>query len=162
MESDRLPRVDILGIAGLVVGIIGLIVAIAALLVAIYGIRDVREHVHMLLTMERNRAYTKILHKLVWEFVDPTDRALSAEIAQRMQEYTLLAQGVNPKMTLTDAQAEANNETITYAQMLVDSGFGTWKPDTDPARVRAVLDSYNADKNAAKVAKMFGGKLKLF
>jgi malate synthase len=154
--------VDILGIVGLVVGIIGLVVAIAALWVAAYGIRDVREQVHMLLTTERNRAYTKILHKLVWEFVDPTEKALSAEIAQMMQEFTLLARAVDPTMSLDDAQVQANNETITYAQMLVDGGYGTWKPDTDPDKVRSVLASYQAGKNEAIVAKMFGRKLKSF
>jgi hypothetical protein len=153
---------DVIGLSGLIVGIIGLLVAIVALLVAIYGIRDVREQVHMLLTTERNRTYTKILHKLVWQFVDPTPLALSEEIAQRMQEFTILARAVNPKMTLDDAQKEVNNETLTYAKMLVDSKYGTWKKDMDPERAQAILEQWNADKNAARVAKMFDKRLSIF
>ncbi len=139
-----------------IVGVVGLVVGIAALIVAIYGIRDVRDQVRMLVTIERNSAYTRILHRLVWEFVDPTEKALSRDIAQAMQEFTLLARAVNPKMTLNDAQAEANNETLTYAQMLVDGGYGTWKAEMDPGRAKAQLQKWQVDKNAVLMATIFG------
>ena len=52
-------------------GLTGLVVGIAALLVAIYGVRDVREQVRLLVTLERNRSYARILHSLVWRVVEP-------------------------------------------------------------------------------------------
>ncbi|MGB2676201.1 MAG: hypothetical protein WAN12_03865 [Candidatus Acidiferrum sp.] len=138
------------------IGIAGLVTALIALWMAVYGIRDVRKLVRGLVTMERNRAFTQILHLLVWEFVDRTDKALSAEIAQKMQEFTLLARAVDEDLTLEAAQEQANQETLTYAQMLVDNGYGTWKIDMDPARARALLERWQADKNAVRVAKMLG------
>jgi hypothetical protein len=141
-----------------VVGVVGLIVAIAAVWIAVYGIRDVRKLVRELVTMERNRAYTKIMHRLVWEFVDPTDKALSREIAQRMQEFTLLARAVDEKLTLDGAQELANHETLTYAQMLVEGGYGTWKADMDPKKASALLQKWQTEKNAMRVARMFGDK----
>jgi len=154
---------DIVGVAGLIVGVIGLLVGGAALWVAVHGIRDVRKLMRELVTIERNRAYTEILHRLVWEFVDPTDKALSKEIAQKMQEFTLLARAVDEDLTLDDAQELANKETLAYAQMLVDGGYGTWKADMDPERAQTLLQKWQADKNAVRVAKMFGKqRLSLF
>jgi hypothetical protein len=140
------------------IGLSALVAGIAALVVAIYGVYDVRKHVKLLVTIDRNSAYTRILHRLVWEFVDPTDKALNREIAQAMQEFTLLARAVNPEMTLNDAQAEANHETLTYAQMLVDGGYGKWKTEMDPDRAKVQLHKWQADKNAVLLAKMFGKK----
>jgi chromosome condensin MukBEF complex kleisin-like MukF subunit len=139
-----------------IIGVAGLVVALIALWVAVYGIRDVRKLVRELVTMERNRAFTQILHLLVWEFVDQTDKALSAEIAQKMQEFTLLARAVDEDLTLAAAQEQANQEALTYAQMLVDNGYATWKTDMDPNRARALLEKWQADKNAVRVAKMLG------
>lgn len=49
---------DFVGLAGLIVGLI-------ALLVAIYGIRDVREQVKSLVTLERNVVFARELHTVL-------------------------------------------------------------------------------------------------
>jgi hypothetical protein len=139
-----------------IIGVAGLAVALIALWVAVYGILDVRKLVRGLVTMERNRAHTQILHLLAWEFVDQTDKAISADIAQKMQEFALLAQAVDKDLTLDAAQELANQAALTYAQMLVDNGYGKWKTDMDPDRARALLEKWRADKNAVRVAKMLG------
>jgi chromosome condensin MukBEF complex kleisin-like MukF subunit len=144
-----------------IIGVTGLIVALIALWVALYGIRDVRKLVRELVTMERNRAFTQVLHRLVWQFVDPTDKALGAEIAQKMQEFTMLARAVDEDLTLDAAQEQANHEALTYAEMLVDVGYASWKTDMDPDRARELLEKWQANQNAARVAKMLG-KQKLF
>jgi hypothetical protein len=51
-------------------GLAGLLVGLTALAVAIFGIRDVRDQVRSLVTLERNRSYARLLDGLAWRFVD--------------------------------------------------------------------------------------------
>jgi hypothetical protein len=102
---------DLVGLAGLIVGLI-------ALLVAIYGIRDVREQVKFLVTLERNLVFAKELHikalQLV-ELVDGAERFRSNE----MHGLSMLARAVDSKQTLESVQEYTNKESFD-----VSAGYG--------------------------------------
>jgi enoyl-[acyl-carrier-protein] reductase (NADH) len=97
-------HVDLVGLAGLVVGLI-------ALFAAIYGIRDVRQQAKVLVTLERNRVFAKVIHTMVWRVVErvvDTDFQSSSDI----HEFTMLARALDPKQTLASALNYANKETL--------------------------------------------------
>jgi len=137
-----------------VVGLLGLAIAIGALLVAIFGIRDVREQVHKLLTMERNRTYTRLVHKMVeTEFVDLSSESLHTDLAQLKHEFSLLARSVDDRVTIESALHEANNEILSYARQLVDAGYAKWKLDMDEEKAKQVILNWNTER---LVGRMFG------
>src|SRR5229473_3528384 len=95
------------------IGLAGLIVGLAALVVAIFGIRDVREQVRLLVGLQRNLAFSSVLHKMVWRFVDPTEETAEARMGMaEMQQYTMLARIAEPDKTLDSVQESANKEVL--------------------------------------------------
>src|SRR5277367_654549 len=96
-------------------GVSGLIVAVIALLVAVYGIRDVREQVRLLVGLQRNLVWAKLLHSAVWRFVDPTPAAAGYQTMQDMHQFTMLVRLLEPKETLDSVQSMANNEMLSLA-----------------------------------------------
>jgi hypothetical protein len=97
------------------VGLAGLVAALIALLVAVYGIRDVREQVKYLVTLERNRLFAKVIHTMVWRVVERIGDAERFQSSSDMHEFTMLARALDPKQTLDSAQNYANKETLTLA-----------------------------------------------
>jgi hypothetical protein len=78
-------HIDLLGLAGLIVGLL-------ALVVAIYGIRNVREQVKFLVTLERNRLYARVTHKMTRRFLEPIgDDDREASLSDSMNSRCLLA-----------------------------------------------------------------------
>jgi hypothetical protein len=138
------------------IGVTGLIVAIIALLVAVYGIRDVRQHVRLLVELQRNLAYTKVLHTAVWRFIDPTKDAAGYQAMLDMHQFTMLVRMVEPKETLDSAQTFANNELLSLAEELVGGGIATWKPNMDTDVIRQMTKSWRDEKNSKVLKNMFG------
>jgi hypothetical protein len=120
---------DFVGLAGLIVGLI-------ALVVAIYGIRDVREQVKFLVTLERNRLYAKVIHSNVWRVVERTSDVERFQSSSDMHEFTMVACALDPKQTLDSAQDYANKETLVLAQDMVSRGLARWRDDIDENSVR--------------------------
>src|SRR5690349_20619049 len=96
-------HIDLIGLAGLIVGLI-------ALGVAIYGVRDVREHVKFLVTLERNRLFAKVIHTRVWRVVERTSDVERFQSSSDMHEFTMLVRALDSKQTLDSAQEYANKE----------------------------------------------------
>jgi hypothetical protein len=139
------------------IGIAGLIVALIALLVAWYGIRDVREQVHFLVKLERNLAFSKVVHKMVWRFVEPTKDTSDARTAMaEMHQFTMLAQLAEPDKTLDAVQDFASKEVLALAEEFVSNGRATWKPDMDEDVIREMVKSWQGEKNSKLVKSMFG------
>ena len=139
---------DLIGLAGMVVGLI-------ALLVAVYGIRDVREQVKFLVTLERNLVFAKELRikslQLV-ELVDGAERFQSNE----MHGLSMLARAIDSKQTLDSVQEYTNKESLRLAQDMVSRGLAKWHGDIDESRVSEVLREWQNDKNAVVLRKIFG------
>ncbi len=140
---------DLVGLAGLVAGLVGLGVAV-------YGIRDVREQVKFLVTLERNRVFAKVIHSMVWRFVERVGDAERFQSSSDMQEFTMLARAVDPKQTLDSAQDYANKETLVLAKKMVSRGLAKWRDDVDENSVNEILKDWQNDKNAAALKKIFG------
>jgi hypothetical protein len=138
------------------IGIAGLVAAVIALVVAVYGIRDVREHVRLLVGLERNLVWAKLLHTAVWRFVDPTPDAAGYKTMQDMHQFTMLVRRLEPKKTLDSVQALANNELLSLAVELVGHGIATWKPDMDEDVIRRMAKDWQKEKNSKLLESMFG------
>ena len=140
------------------IGVAGLIVALIALLAAVYGIRDVREQVRLLVGMQRNLVWAKLLHTAVWRFVDPTNDAAGYQTMQDMHQFTMLVRLLEPKETLDSVQATANNEILSLAVDFVSHGIATWKPDMDEDVIRQMAKEWQGEKNSKLLRSMFGKK----
>ena len=139
------------------VGLAGLIVGLAALLVAVYGIRDVREQIRLLVGLQRNLAFSKVLHKMVWRFVDPTKEVSEARTSlAEMHQYTMLARVTEPDKTLDSVQEAASKEVLSLAETYVSHGLATWKPDMDENAIREIVKSWQGEKNSDLLKSMFG------
>ncbi len=138
------------------IGLAGLIVGLAALGIAIYGIRDVREKVRRLIELESNLAFSRVLNKMVWRFVDPTEETARSRPEHDMHEFTMLVRALDPKETVDSAQEFANNELLSLAQDYVSHGVATWKPDMDENTIREMVKSWRSDKNSQLLKSMFG------
>jgi hypothetical protein len=140
-------HIDWLGLAGLIAGL-------AALGVAVYGIQDVREQVRMLVTLERNRLFAKIIHTKVWDVVERTSEA-RFQSSSDMHEFTMLARALESKQTLDSAQDYANKETLALAQDMVGQGIAKWRDDIDENSVSDIVKDWQNEKNAAALRKIF-------
>jgi hypothetical protein len=141
--------IDFVGLAGLVVGLV-------ALLVAVYGIRDVRELVKALITLERNRLFAKVIHTMVWRVVERVGDAEHFQSSSDIHAFTMLARALDPKPTLDSAQDYANKETLALAQDMVSHGLAKWRDHIDENRVSEIVKEWQKDKNAAALRKIFG------
>ena len=141
------------------IGLAGLIVGIAALIVAICGIRDVRDQVRLLVELQRNLAFSKVLHKMVWRFVDPTKETEAQRGIGEMQQYTMLARVTEPDKTLDSVQESASKEVLSLAKEMVSRGVATWKPDVDEDVVREMVKSWQSEKNSELLKSIFGKRL---
>jgi hypothetical protein len=142
-------HMDLVGLAGLVVGVM-------ALLVAVYGIRDVREQVKFLVTLERNRLFAKVIHTMALRVVERVGDAERFQSSSDMHEFTMLARALDPKQTLASAQDYANKETLVLAQDMVHHGLAKWRDDIDENRVSEIIKEWQNDKNAAVLRNIFG------
>jgi hypothetical protein len=138
------------------VGLAGLVAALVALFVAVYGIRDVREQVKYLVTLERNRLFAKVIHTMVWRVVERVGDADRFQSSSDMHEFTMLARALDPKQTLDSAQDYANKETLALAQDMVSHGLAKWRDDIDENSVGEIVKEWQKDKNAVALKKIFG------
>lgn len=143
-----MEHMDFVGLAGLVAGLI-------ALFVAIYGIWDVREQVKILVTLERNRMFAKVIHNMVWRVVERVGDAKRFQSSTEMHEFTILARVLDRKQTLESAQDYANKETLALAQDMVLHGIAKWREDIDGESVIDVVKDWQNEKNAATMRKIF-------
>jgi hypothetical protein len=138
-----------------VIDVLALLIAIAALVVAIVGIREVRQQVKMLITMERNRTFTKVLEKFTRVFVDITDEGVRPEITQLKRECIMLARAVDDNVTFESSMSETSKEVLSNAAALAKAGLAQWKPEMDLETVAKILRDWQAEKF---VGTMFGNK----
>jgi len=141
------------------VGLAGLVVALFALLVAVYGIWDVREQVKSLVTLERNRVYARVTHKMSRRFLqrigDDDDDGREASLSD-MHEFTMLVRALDSKQTVESAQEFASKESLASAQEMVRRGLAKWRDDLDENNVNEVLREWQNDKNVAALRKILG------
>ena len=133
-----------------------MIAALIALGVSIYGIRDVRDQVRLLIMLERNREYSKVAHTMIWEFVDPTANAVSVEIARGLHDFCILSQALEPTRSVTALRTTAENESLAMAEELVHQGSATWKPGIDVEQAKVMIIQWQNEKNSARLDKIFG------
>jgi len=140
---------------GAIIGIAGIVITTA---IAIYAILDVRRQVKGLLKVQRGVACAKIINDMAWLFVDPTEKAHSAEIAKGLEEFCLLAQVITPESGVNVHKETVEKEALSLAQELVENGAATWKSELDKEKVKKELHGWQTEKNAARIAKIFGEK----
>lgn len=133
----------------------GLGFGLAALLVAVYGIRDVREQVKFLVTLERNLVFARELHVKALQVVELVGGAARFQSSE-MHGLSMLACAIDPKQTLESVQEYTNKESLTLAQDMVSRGLAKWRDHIDGDRVSEVLRDWQNDKNAVALRKIFG------
>ena len=141
-------HIDWLGLAGLIVGL-------GALVVAIIGIRDVGEKVKFLITLQRNLLFAKELQVKTLQLVELVGDAKLFQ-SKEMHGLSILARAVDRKQTLESVQEYTNNESLVLAQDLVSRGLAKWCDHIDEDTVRKSLRTWQNDKNAAVLRKIFG------
>lgn len=141
-------HLDLVGMAGLVVGLV-------ALLVAIYGVRDVREQVKLLVTLERNVMFARELHHKALQLVKLPEDAQGFQ-SNEMHGLSMLARAIDSKQTLESVLEYTNKEAVLLAQDMVHRGLASWRDNIDESRVNDVLRDWQKDKNAATLQKIFG------
>ena len=144
-----MEHIDLIGLAGLLAGV-------AALAVAIFGIRDVREQVRLLVTLERNRSYARLLHNMSLRFVNRREELESFSQSAEMHEFTMLVRFLDPTQTMDSAQHYATFEAMSLARDMVGHGLAKWKDDIDEESVKAELEKWQGEKNIAALRRMFG------
>lgn len=122
---------------------------------SVYGIFDVRKQVRMLVELQRNLIFAKILREMVWRFVEPTEDTRQFGISNEMHEFTMLVRALEPKKTLDEVQAYANNEVLTHAKTMVARGLATYKPDMDEQVIEEMVRSWQNEKNTELLKTMF-------
>src|SRR5271169_3107350 len=137
------------------VGLVGLIVGLIALVVAIYGIRDVREQVKFLVTLERNLVFARELHTKALQLVELDTDAHRFQSSE-MHGLSMLARALDSKQTLESVQEYTNKESLLLAQDMVRRGLAKWRDDIDENSVSEMLREWQNDKNKAVLRKIFG------
>ena len=128
---------------GSIIGIVGIVITTA---IAVYAILDVKERVKGLITLERNRVFSKIRNDMVWLFVDPTELAHSVEIAKGLEEFNLVSAALDPKQSADLTNNVVNNETLAFAEKLVNAGYATWKTGWDMDKVKQTINEWKGQK----------------
>jgi hypothetical protein len=139
---------DIIGLAGLVVGLI-------ALALAVYGIRDVREQVRTLVTLEQNRTWARVLRESTFRFVELTEEAREAKGSDGMHEFTMLVRALEPKKTLEEVLAWANKESVAHAKDMVALGLATYKPNMDERVIEEMAANWQNEKRGKMLESIF-------
>jgi hypothetical protein len=139
----------------LIVAVFGILLTTAF---AIYAINDVRREVKKVIKLGRDLAYLRVKNDVAWEFIDPTDDAFTPKIGLGLNEFGLLAQALNPDWTDEHIKTSVENESLQFAEKLVENNIATWKKDCDAEKVRSVIKSWQAEKNIERVKIMMGVK----
>lgn len=128
---------------GSIIGIVGIVITTV---IAVYAILDVRGRVKGLVTLERNRVFSKVRNDMVWLFIDRTELAHSVEIAKGLEEFNLISVALDPKQSADLTNNVVNNEALIFAEKLVKAGYATWKPGWDMDKVKQTISGWT-DKN---------------
>lgn len=133
-------QLDVTGMdTGSIIGIVGIVITAV---IAVYAMRDVREQVKGLITLERNRAFVKVRNDMVWLFVEPTECAHSVEIAKGLEEFNVTSVALDPKQSAEHTNSVVNNAALVFAEKLVKTGYATWKPGWDMDKVTRAIDGW--------------------
>lgn len=136
-----------------VIAAVGIVLTVG---IAIYAILDVRNEARKMLTLGRDLAYLSVKHDMLWEFIEPTERANPPALAKSLETFAFLAKKVNPQWTDENIKSAVQNEALEFAEELVSRGSARWKSGFDPARVRKVIAEWQVDKTSERAKKILG------
>jgi len=143
--------------AGTIVGIIGIVITTA---IAVYAIQDVRKEVRKLILIDRNISFNHIVQDFAWLFVEPTGTGHTVEIAKGIEKFCMLANVLGSAKSAKSSKSIIEHEALATARELVASGCAKWKDDWDLEAVEKAVREWQNEKNAARVAKIFGQNTK--
>jgi hypothetical protein len=132
------------------------LVSIIGMCVAIYAIRDTRALARNAIFLERNRVYARVRNDMAWLYIDPTGSGHTSEIAKQLEEFCNLAQALDPAWEIGDIKFAVEREALQYADTLVATGVGAWKPDIKPDGVAQALKEWQSDKSRERIKKILG------
>lgn len=141
---------------GSIIGIAGVIATVAF---ALYAIKDVREQVKKLISLERKRIYTRVRNDLVWQFVEPIGSIHSPEIAKGLEEFAVISQALDPAHTAELTKRAVENETLIFAKQLVEGGYAKFRPTWDEAKIREAIQNWQKSINANRMTEIMGQEL---
>lgn len=128
-------------------GIGGVLATAAA---AVWAINDARKQVKEQTSIQRNLAWAGIVNDLMWDFVDPTDKAHSREVTKGLSDFVLLSKALDPHKNPDTLKRTAEYEAARMAQKAVADGSATWKSSLD---VRGVQDALREWKEQRGIAR---------
>lgn len=126
----------------LILAWIGIFIALVGVGLSAWAAWDARKQVKRMICLERKRVSTHVRNDMVWLFVDATPLSHSPEIAKGLEEFALLSRELNPAHTPELTTNAVNQESLKFADKLVNNGFAVWKPDWDINKLKQELDKW--------------------
>ena len=123
---------------------------LATAVVGVWAINDARKQVREQTTIQRNLAWARIINDLMWDFVDPTDRAHSKDVTKGLADFVLLSKALDPRKNPDVLKSAAEYEAVCMAEKAVADGSASWKPNLDVEGVQKALQERKAQKDVAR------------
>lgn len=117
---------------------------------SVWAINDARKQVKEQTAIQRNVAWARIVNDLMWDFVDPTDKAYSREVTKGLADFVLLSKALDPCKNPDALRRAATYEAVRMAEKAVADGAGSWKPNLDLEGVQKALADWKAQKDSAR------------
>ncbi len=140
----------------LILAWVAILIAIGGVGVSVWAVFDVRGQVTRLIQLERKRVFTQIRNDMVWMFVNPTQQSHTPEIAKGLEQFALVSMELNPQHTPDLTNNAVNNESLRFADDLVNNEFAVWKPGWDRAKVKQALEDWQKAINANRLRNILG------
>ncbi len=116
----------------------------------VWAINDARKAVKEQTILQRNLSWVRIKTDLVWQLIEPTEKAYDKEIARGLEEFILISTALDPNKNPKALKGAAENEGVEMAEKLVSEGYATWKVGLDAERVRKTLQEWREQKDIAR------------
>jgi len=149
-------KIPIIMSSELIVGWVALVIAGIGVGISVWALLDVRAQVKELISVERQRVFTKVRNDMVWLFIDPTERSHTPEIAKGLEDFALLSRVLDPAATPELTNHAVNNLALLFADQLVTAGFATWKSGWDHDKLKHAMQAWQTAVNANRIENIFG------
>ena len=78
------------------------------------------------------------------------------KIAKGIEEFAVVSQAYDPSYTADLSKEAINNESLVFADKLVNAGYATWKQGWNMNEVRKTLHNWQTSINANRLRNILG------
>jgi len=127
---------------------------VITLTVAVYAILDTRKQTQRMVRLERDRSYMKVRNDMAWIRLDPTPEGETSGIANGLEEFCATAIAVEPTWAIKEIGTAVRNNSLAFAETLVEKGYANWKPNVNLKDVEKTLNSWRTDSNRDRIQNL--------